>query len=89
MAWFNSKTGEIVRAPPRDSREHPGWEVLDCGCCGGIQWGGESPRKCEVCKGNGYYCHHKPSGALAAYPGGPFIGWTTCMTFQPDTRRGR
>ena len=63
----------IVRAPPRPYPNYPNWEYINCGCCGGLQWGGESPRECDVCHGIGSYARHR-SGTLAAYPGGPFLG---------------
>jgi hypothetical protein len=53
---------------------YPGWEYLSCGCCGGIQWGGDYPRECTCCGGSGMIAIHKPTGTIADYPGGPFRG---------------
>ena len=53
---------------------YPGWEWRGCECCNGIAWGGETPEECRDCGGSGRYALHVASGALAAYPGGPFIG---------------
>lgn len=55
-------------------REYPGWEEVSCGCCMGIQWGGDFPRECMSCGGSGQLFRHKKSGAIADYPGGPFRG---------------
>ena len=52
----------------------PGWEYVDCGCCGGLKWGGETPRDCDECDGASFYFRHIKSGVLAQYPGGPFLG---------------
>ena len=71
MAYWNGK--KIVYAEPQPSEEYPNWEIIDCGCCAGIEWGGESPRECRGCNGQGYYFRHIKSGVLAQYPGGPFL----------------
>ena len=72
MAYW---TGEkIVHSKPIPVENYPGWEHVDCGCCNGLQWGGEEPRECDDCKGSGSYVRHIKSGAMAFYPGGPFIG---------------
>lgn len=74
MARLDQDTGKIVTfAPERDSH-YPGWWRTDCGCCGGIQWGGESPRDCWECKGAGVRWLHKATGTVAEYPGGPLLG---------------
>ena len=73
MARFDNKLKKIIRVPPKPCVDSPGWAEIDCGCCGGIQWGGESPRDCGTCQGNGRYYRHLRSGVLALYPGGPFI----------------
>ena len=52
----------------------PGWEYVSCICCCGLQWGSDEPRECRYCKGMGNYVRHIKSGAMALYPGGPFIG---------------
>ena len=54
--------------------DYPGWLMVDCGCCAGLEWGGEYPRECDSCAGNGSYAQHINSGVLAIYPGGPFLG---------------
>lgn len=71
MSSWNAKTGEIVNRPPEPYPNYPGWELIDCGCCVGLQWGGEEPRECETCQGGGFIARHKKSGMLAMYPGGP------------------
>jgi len=74
MAHWNGE--KVVRWPTIESMSHSGWEIVDCGCCNGIQWGsGENePRECNRCKGGGVIYHHKKSHVLALYPGGPFCG---------------
>ena len=74
MAYWDSKICKIVYFPPKPSEDRPGWEEIDCGCCNGIEWGGESPTECSDCKGGGVYFRHIKSGVLAVYPGGPFLG---------------
>ena len=73
MAFVDSKTGKIVCNPPKPCADYPDWIKYDCGCCGGILWGGEYPRDCGECLGSGVYYKHK-SGMVAMYPGGPFLG---------------
>jgi len=70
MAHWNGKT--IIYTPPVPYPRHPGWSLIDCGCCGGLQWGGETPRECHRCGGNGTLAQHKRTGVIALYPGGPF-----------------
>lgn len=53
-----------------------GWKHVSCGCCAGLEWGGEEPRECKDCGGNGSLWQ-SPKGALALYPGGPFVGRVT------------
>ena len=72
MAYWNGK--KIVHIKPTPVKGYPGWEYVDCGCCGGIQWGGEYPCECSNCGGSGAYCRHIKSGVTALYPGGPFLG---------------
>lgn len=69
--WDGKKT---VRWDPEPYPEADGWWRVDCGCCNGLEWGGEYPQECSRCHGNGYVAVHKASGAAAAYPGGPFRG---------------
>jgi hypothetical protein len=73
MAHWDAQAGRIVYMPSRPDPDHPGWEVIDCGCCAGIEWGGESPRECRRCAGGIVY-HHVRTHRLALYPGGPFAG---------------
>jgi len=73
MAYLDSKTGQIIHVQPKPCINYPEWVEVDCGCCNGIRWGGEYPRECETCYGNGVYFRHR-SGALALHPGGTFIG---------------
>jgi hypothetical protein len=72
MAYW---TGEkIVCFETEPWPHYPGWLMVDCGCCAGIQWGGEWPDECQDCGGTGRYAQHIGSGALAQWPGGPFVG---------------
>ena len=50
------------------------WIEVDCGCCAGIAWGGETPEECYDCGGRGYLLVHRKTGRIADYPGGPFRG---------------
>jgi hypothetical protein len=74
MAYWDSKKERIVYFPDQDCEFHSGWIEEDCGCCGGIEWGGESPVECRECNGGGIIYRHKKSGVYAMYPGGPFLG---------------
>ena len=47
MAHFDATTGRIVKFKPYSNNITPGWFVFDCGCCNGLEWGGETPRECE------------------------------------------
>lgn len=49
------------------------WIQIECGCCGGLEWGGESPRECKECRGTGIL-HVSENDRIALYPGGPFLG---------------
>ncbi len=71
MAYFDGK--RIIWFEPKEFGV-PDWLQIDCGCCAGIQWGGDSPVECSTCEGGGYIYKHKKSGVLALYPGGPFCG---------------
>jgi len=73
MAYWDSEKGIIHDIPPKPYPGYPGWELIDCGCCAGIKWGGEYPRECERCGGNGYLARHKKTGIVAEYPGGKFV----------------
>lgn len=48
-----------------------GW--VDCGCCAGLEWGGEYPRTCSSREGAGRFWRYS-SGRLALWRGGPFMG---------------
>lgn len=74
MSYWDSENKTIVRIPTKDWPNNSSWECVDCGCCGGIQWGGDYPRECGTCKGSGFYARHKESRVIAQYPGGPFLG---------------
>jgi len=75
MAYWDGE--KIVHSKPGDCPQYPGWQEIDCGCCSGIEWGGEYPRECRACGGGGFVYHHFSSGVLAQYPGGPLLGKTT------------
>jgi hypothetical protein len=49
------------------------WIKVDCGCCNGIQWGGETPRTCETCGGSGIFWISERD-RIADWPGGPLRG---------------
>lgn len=72
MAHWDSKNGKIVYFEPRPYPAYPGWEMIDCGCCGGIEWGGEEPIECNKCGGSGSIARHRKTGLTAHYPGGQF-----------------
>lgn len=67
-------------SPPRPDEFNPGWLWVNCGCCAGLEWGGEYPRECRGCGGSAEFAVHAKSGRGALYPGGPFNGWR----FDPD-----
>jgi len=73
MSYWDSTTQKTISFPTTPYGRR-GWYRVDCGCCGGLEWGGEEPRECRNCNGSGEYAWHKKSGALAQYPGGPFLG---------------
>ena len=74
MAYWDSKQNKIIYSPSVPCQDNPGWTEDDCGCCNGIEWGGMYPRECRSCGGGGAVFRHIKSGALALYPGGPFVG---------------
>ena len=45
----------------------------ECGCCAGIQWGGDYPRECLNCGGSGFIFITEHD-RIIDYPGGPFRG---------------
>lgn len=73
MSYWDSIQQKIVDIPIRPYGKR-GWYLIDCGCCNGIEWGGEEPRECNTCNGVGTYAFHKKSGVIAMYPGGPLLG---------------
>ncbi len=50
------------------------WTSIPCGCCNGLQWGGEYPRECRRCEGSGAVWLSPSGTRLAVWPGGPFRG---------------
>lgn len=74
MAYYDNKNNKIIYGKPTKIKNYKDWVWIDCGCCGGLQWGGYSPRECDKCEGNGSLAWHKKSGVLALYPGGKFKG---------------
>ena len=73
MAFWDSEKGEIIYFHDRPSK-FLGWDKIDCGCCNGIEWGGDYPKECPRCGGVGMLFRHNKSGVIAWYPGGPFCG---------------
>jgi hypothetical protein len=67
--WNGSK---IVYFKPFPHEDYPDWDVIDCGCCAGIEWGGEEPNECKRCSASGAIYKHRKSGVTAEYPGGRF-----------------
>jgi hypothetical protein len=49
------------------------WLQIECGCCAGLQWGGEYPRECLDCDGTGLLWV-SPKDRLKQWPQGPFLG---------------
>jgi len=70
MSHWDGK--QIVRWPTKPDENYPSWDVIDCGCCAGIEWGGEYPRECKRCGGSGVIYQHRKSKVVAEYPGGRF-----------------
>lgn len=70
MVYYNSKTNTIVHIPHQPVVGYPDWELIDCECCNGIEWGGKSPHTCKRCGGTGYVYRHLESGVIAKHPGG-------------------
>ena len=73
MSWWNSTTGVIVEFSTTPWPDYPNWMRVDCGCCAGLEWGGETPRECNRCNGNAVIAKHSETGVEALYPGGPFV----------------
>ena len=74
MSYWDATLRRIVSRPDAPYPDYPGWVSVDCGCCNGLEWGGEEPRECRACGGNGSYARHLATGTLALYPGGPLMG---------------
>jgi len=74
MAQWDYKEGKVRSWPDEPHPDYPGWTVVDCGCCAGIQWGGDSPEECDMCSGSGEIVRHDKSRVLARWPGGPLLG---------------
>ena len=74
MAHWDSTINKIVHWKTKKYKQWPGWEEMDCGCCAGIEWGGDYPRECARCGGEGMIFWHRKSRVLADYPGGPLRG---------------
>jgi len=60
--------------PTRKYPGYPAWDLIACGCCAGLEWGGEYPRECNDCNGTGSYARHRRTGVLAEWPGGRLLG---------------
>jgi hypothetical protein len=50
------------------------WMHIPCGCCNGLQWGGDTPQECLDCDGTGALWITE-NDRLAEYPGGLFTGY--------------
>ena len=76
--------GQIVRWAPTPIEGYDGhWWWIDCGCCNGLEWGGESPRECKDCS-NSHLALHVTTGLLALYVGGPFRGRLDRHTIEKE-----
>lgn len=53
---------------------YPGWKIVPCSCCAGIEWGGEIPREHDRCGGSGSLWLTPSGTRVALWPGGPFSG---------------
>ena len=71
MAYWNCKDRKIHYSPAKDLGN--GWCEIDCGCSGGLQWGGNEPRECNKCQGSGIIYWHINSKVFSLFPGGPFV----------------
>lgn len=74
MAYWDVTTKRIVHWPDKPIEGYDGWTWRDCGCSGGLQWGGDFPHECRSCGGSGAFAVHVASGLIAAWPGGPALG---------------
>lgn len=66
-------SGDPAILTPAELWRAAGWVQRPCGCCAGLEWGGEYPRECRSCKGQGLLWI-SPQRRLALYPGGPLVG---------------
>jgi hypothetical protein len=69
--WDGSR---VIEWPTHRAKDYPGWLVVDCGCCAGIEWGGDNPQECDSCWGTGLRYIHEATRTVAVYPGGPLLG---------------
>ena len=74
MSYWNAEKQEVVRIAPEAFPGYPTWQRIDCGCCAGIEWGGEYPVECTTCGGSGFIAKHIATGTLALWPGGSICG---------------
>lgn len=74
MSYWDSRAQKIVRFAAEPYPYYPAWDRIDCGCCNGLKWGGETPTECKDCGGNGWLARHRETGTLALWPGGPLRG---------------
>jgi len=86
MALFDESKGRIVYLPPRRCEQNPDWEIIDCSCCNGLEWGRDYPTECRDCDGAGQLYYHIKSGVLALWPGGPFKGKLSKGELPPHLR---
>lgn len=77
---WNGREMTHPESPPIPVDGYPQWVAVDCGCCHGLEWGGEEPRECRDCGASGRFFVHLPTGTGAVWPGGPFNG----AKFDPD-----
>lgn len=87
MSHWDHKQGVVVRWKPHPVEGYDGWWATDCGCSGGIQWGGDSPRECRSCMGGGVRFIHLATRTVAAWPGGPLLGAKASDYFARVIRR--
>lgn len=66
------------------SEQNPGWTTMKCGTCDGkgmvsgyTSFGTDFSGPEECCDCNNGEIYVSPSGRLALYPGGPFVGSLT------------
>jgi len=86
MAHYDYRTNKVYTAHPKKDERAKGWFIVDCGCSNGLQWGGVEPRECRNCGGCGVLYYHFNSGALAQYPGRPFVGKRPAKNGNTTTR---